>query len=234
MSHLRAKFQQTSGQRLHTSHHFLAQFQNILARRAGTATIIPMSKKMFQSCLHRPPYPPPPAPVSPSLLPGGWKQLKERAIKTDWYLLPALSCERRWSYHCICQVRLSTSARECFSSVMFTSDPSPPLSLAAVRYRVPGGVNGDLGTRCGRAKPSHEVRRGTSLSEEGEGYLSEAITNFSPLSQTEPHQPGAPSGTCVRSRCASATRRRDLCGLCKSHLAHTSIVVPRRSCRGHD
>lgn len=95
MSHLRAKFQQTSGQRLHTSHHFPAQFQNILARRAGTATIIPMSKKMFQSCLHRPPYPPPPAPVSPSLLPGGWKQLKERAIKTDWYLLPALSCERR-------------------------------------------------------------------------------------------------------------------------------------------
>lgn len=51
---------------------------------------------------------------------------------------------------------------------------------------------------------------------------------------TEPHQPGASSGTCVCSWCASATRGRDLCGLCKSHLAHTSIVVPRRSCRGHD
>lgn len=226
MSHLRAKFQQTSGQRLHTSHHFPAQFQNILARQAGTAAIIPMSKKMFQSCLHRPPYPPPPAPVSPSLLPGGWKQLKERAIKTDWYLLPALSCERRWPYHCICQVRLSHSAREDFSSLMFTSGPSPPLSLAAVRYRVPGGVNGDLGTRCGRAKPSHEVRRGTSLSEEGEGYLSEAITNFSPLSQRNRTNRVRPQ----RHKCAHGVHRRpeaETFAGCASLILHTRAL----SCR---
>lgn len=50
MSHLRAKFQQTSGQRLYTSHHFPARFQNILARQAGAPGDHPMSKIMFQSC----------------------------------------------------------------------------------------------------------------------------------------------------------------------------------------
>lgn len=50
MSHLRKKFQQTSGQRLYTSHHFPARFQNILARQAGAAGDHPMSKIMFQSC----------------------------------------------------------------------------------------------------------------------------------------------------------------------------------------
>lgn len=120
MSHLRAKFQQTSGQRLYTSHHFPAQFQNILARQAGTAGDHPMSKNV-SILFARPALPFPPAGprlpasllLSPRLSPAGARNIsKERAIKTGWYLLPALSCERRLPYHCICQVRLSTSARE--------------------------------------------------------------------------------------------------------------------------
>lgn len=79
MSHLRAKFQQTSGQRLCTSHHFPAQFQNILilARQAGTAGDHPMSKKCFNPvCAPPPPYPAPTLSLSPPYLflfspPGG-------------------------------------------------------------------------------------------------------------------------------------------------------------------
>lgn len=51
MSHLRAKVQQTSGQTLNTSHHFPAQFQNSLARQAGTGGRSSNVQKLFQSCL---------------------------------------------------------------------------------------------------------------------------------------------------------------------------------------
>ena len=68
MSHLRAKFQQTSGQRLYASHHFPARFQNILARQTGTAGDHLMSqKKCFNPvCTARPTFllPRPPLPAS--------------------------------------------------------------------------------------------------------------------------------------------------------------------------
>lgn len=67
MSHLRAKFQQNSGQRLYTSHHFPAQFQNILARQAGTAAIIPMSRKNVSILFAPPALPSFPRPPSPRL-----------------------------------------------------------------------------------------------------------------------------------------------------------------------
>lgn len=97
MSHLRAKFQQTSGQRLTTSHHFPAQFQNFLARRAGTAGDHPNVQKCFNPVCVARPCPPspgsPPASVSVSLARlGGPETNIERA---SWYLLPELSCEHR-------------------------------------------------------------------------------------------------------------------------------------------
>lgn len=91
MSHLRAKFQQTSGQRLYTSHHFPAQFQNILARQAGTAGDHPNVQKCFNPVCAPPalPFPtlPPVSPASLLLSPllasrpaGGQKHLKKSEL----------------------------------------------------------------------------------------------------------------------------------------------------------
>lgn len=57
MSHLRAKVQQTSGQTLKSSHHFLAQFQNSLARQAGTGGRSSNVQKIVSILFARPPYP---------------------------------------------------------------------------------------------------------------------------------------------------------------------------------
>lgn len=83
------------------------------------------------------------------------------------------------------------------------------------------GKLSSLGIRCGRAKPSHKVRRGTSLSEEGEGYLSEAITNFSPLFANGTAPTGcAQRHMCVLTVCIGDPRPRPLRAVQVSSCTH--------------
>lgn len=83
------------------------------------------------------------------------------------------------------------------------------------------GKLSSLGTRSGRAKPSHEVRRGTSLSEEVEGYLSEAITNFSPLFPNGTAPTGcAQRHMCVLTVCIGDPRPRPLRAVQVSSCTH--------------
>ena len=238
MSHLRAKFQQTSGQRLTTNHHFPAQFQNSLARRAGTAGDHPMSKKCFNPvCVARPglllPVAPPPPSPSLSLAWGVQKQiLSQLPERTGIFCRSSVVSAAALPLHLPSKAEHLGHGR--FSSLMFTSDPSPLLargSQVALNHLLsPGDGNalvpwheGAEGPSRGHKMPRPRRKRGNIWSGATE-KLSRTTYNFRFFPQGRIRRTNRMASGRHMARGAAATVAETLRGSAVSSCTHENSV----------
>lgn len=247
MSHLRAKSQQTSGQRLYASHHFPAQVSEYPRPSSWDGGRSSNVQKMFQSCLRSAALPSHPIPPPPPLFlsfpsPRELEAIsKSELSKQTGMFCRRPTCERRFALplHLPSKAEHLGQGRFLLTDVHFRSGfPPPPFSLAAVRYRSSRGCGpakepSCLGARCG-SLPSRAVGRRRCLAFGGEdggsGIFSRRPSRTSLIlspTRNRTRRTNRVRPECVLTSRCIGDRGRDLCGLCKSHLARNEILLCR-------